>query len=177
MSSIYAVFRSGGFQYTVRPGDVVQVPTIAKDLGAEFDVDDVLMIGGDETHVGKPTVSGAKVTVVITKQTRTRKVIVFKKKRRHSYRNFNTHRQEYTELFIKAVAGPGGKSVKAETEPNIVDVAAKRDERLAGRAAGTPVEKAAAPVKKKAKAATPKKAAKAKKKTTTKKKTAKKAKA
>ena len=134
---MYAVIRTGGKQYTVKPGDVLQVPKLDKDLGAEFDINEVLMVGGDATHLGQPLVKDAKVTVVVTKQARTRKLIVFKKKRRHSYRNFQTHKQDFTEIFVKSVTSPDGKTEKTEEKPNVVDVAAAREERLLAKQAAS----------------------------------------
>jgi large subunit ribosomal protein L21 len=130
---MYAVIRTGGKQYTVKPGDVLQVPKLDKELGAEFDINEVLMVGGDATHLGQPLLQGAKVTVVVTKQARTRKLIVFKKKRRHSYRNFQTHKQDFTEIFVKSVTSPDGKSAKTDATPKVVDVAAARMEKITAR--------------------------------------------
>lgn len=127
---MYAVIRTGGKQYKVQAGDVVQVGKLEKDLGAEFDLTDVLAIGGDAQHIGTPLVKNAKVTVVVTKQARTGKVIVFKKNRRHGYRKFQTHKQDFTELFVKAIVTPDGKSVKSDETPNVVDVAAARIARV-----------------------------------------------
>jgi len=127
---MYAVIRTGGKQYRVQPGDVVQVESLDKDLGAEFDLTDVLAIGGETTHLGTPVVKNAKVTVVVTKQARTGKVIVFKKNRRHGYRKFQTHKQNFTELFVKSITSPDGKSAKSDEAPKIVDVAASRLARI-----------------------------------------------
>lgn len=127
---MYAVIRTGGKQYTVQPGDVLQVGKLERDLGAEFDINDVLVVGGEALHIGQPVVKNAKVTVVVTKQAKTRKVVVFKKKRRHSYRKFNTHRQEFTELFVKAITSPDGKTAKTDAEPKVIDMAAARIERI-----------------------------------------------
>ncbi len=127
---MYAIIRTGGKQYKVQAGDVLQVEKLEQDLGKEFDINEVLMIGGDAAHIGQPLVKNAKVTVVVTKQARTRKVIVFKKKRRQGYRRFNTHKQDFTELFIKAITSPDGKVAKAETTPNVVDMAAVRQQRI-----------------------------------------------
>ncbi|WP_374076416.1 50S ribosomal protein L21 [Bdellovibrio bacteriovorus] len=96
---MYAIIRTGGKQYKVQAGDVLQVDKLEQKLGAEFDINEILMVGGESTHVGQPLVKGAKVTVVVTKQAKTRKEIVFKKKRRQGYRKFATHKQEFTELF------------------------------------------------------------------------------
>ncbi len=130
---MYAIIRTGGKQYRVQAGDVVQVSKLENPLGSEFDIRDVLMIGSGTSApavVGVPTVSGAKVTVVVTKQARTRKLIVFKKKRRQGYRRFNTHRQDFTELFVKAITSPDGKTEKSDVKPRVSDVAAERVKRV-----------------------------------------------
>lgn len=185
---MYAIIRTGGKQFTVKPGDVVQVPKLASDLGAEVIISDVLLVGGENAIVGEPLVKDAKVAVVITKQGKTRKVDVFKKKRRQSYRNWNTHRQEFTEIFVKSITAPGGKVEKTDEQPKVVDVVKARQERIENKQAAArarredketrstmkkpAAKKAAAPKKKVAKKAAPKKGAK---KVTAKKKVAKKA--
>lgn len=174
---MYAIIRTGGKQYTVKPGDVLQVEKLDQALGSEFDINEVLMIGGDAVHTGQPLVKNAKVTAVVTKQAKTRKVLVFKKKRRHSYRKFATHRQLFTELFIKSITSPDGQVAKTEEKPKVVDVVKAREEKQQGlieaRAARVqnkgktqeaPVKKAAKPAKKAVAKKTTKKPA-AKKKT------------
>jgi large subunit ribosomal protein L21 len=173
---MYAIIKTGGKQYKVQAGDVLQIDKIDKDLGAEFTISEVLLVGGDKTHVGSPLVKNAGVTVVVTKQARTRKVYVFKKRRRKSYRKFGTHKQDFTEIFIKAIASPDGQSSKAEGKPVVKDMTALRAERIQtkiedsraraeagiglGRAAAHGVAPKAAPAKT---AAAPKKKAVAKK--------------
>ncbi|MGE5087149.1 MAG: 50S ribosomal protein L21 [Bacillota bacterium] len=132
---MYAIIRTGGKQYKVQAGDVLQVDKVEHKLGAEFDINEILMVGGESTHVGQPLVKGAKVTVVVTKQAKTKKEIVFKKKRRQGYRKFATHKQEFTELFVKAITSPDGKTTKTDATPNVVDVAAKRTEATQARVA------------------------------------------
>lgn len=130
---MFAIIRTGGKQYKVQAGDLIRVEKLEKDLGSEFDVTDVLMVGGDTTVIGQPTVKNAKVGVVVTQQGRGRKVLVFKKKRRQGYRRFNTSRQEFTELFVKSITTPDGKTTKATGEAPVVDVVAKRDAKLAAK--------------------------------------------
>lgn len=183
---MYAIIRTGGKQYRVQPGDVIRVEKLENELGSEFNLTEVLMIGGNSPVLGTPSVSGATVTVVVTKQTKDKKVIVFKKKRRQGYRKFGTHRQQFTELFIKAIAH-GGQTAKTDNEAKVVDVDKSRMERVqakvdarkeraaAGKNGNAPIEakakkapaKKAAPKKAAAKKAPAKKAgaAKAKKKT------------
>ena len=73
---MYAVIKTGGKQYKVQPGDIVRVEKIDKELGAELDLTEVLMIGGDSPVVGTPLVKNAKVTAVITQQAKDKKVIL-----------------------------------------------------------------------------------------------------
>ena len=191
---MYAIIKTGGKQYKVQAVDVLQIEKVEHDLGSEFNIDEVLLVGGDKTHVGSPTVKNAKVTAVVTKQSKTMKVIVFKKKRRQGYRKFATHRQNFTEVFIKSITSPDGQVVKTDATPVVKDMAALRQERIQtkvedsraraeagiglGRAAAkakttkvSPAKKAA-PVKKKAtkkvakKVASKRSAKKATKKTT-----------
>jgi large subunit ribosomal protein L21 len=180
---MYAIIRTGGKQYRVQPGDVIRVEKLEQKLGSTFDVTDVLLVGGDSPVLGQPTVKNAMVTVVVTKQTKDRKVIIFKKKRRQGYRRFKTHRQPFTELFVKAIS-LDGKVTKAEHEAKVIDVDQVRQARIATRSekvVKTPGGKLAVEAKKAAKAKAPvkkaagKKAGPAKGKTAAKKKTAKKA--
>ncbi|MCB0411055.1 MAG: 50S ribosomal protein L21, partial [Bdellovibrionales bacterium] len=103
---MYAIIRTGGKQYRVEPGEYLRVEKFNGDLGAELDLTDVLVVGGDKTFFGEPTLANAKVTVVVTKQQKAPKVTVFKKKRRQGYRRMHGHRQFFTEIFIKSITSP-----------------------------------------------------------------------
>ncbi|MFZ3230160.1 MAG: 50S ribosomal protein L21 [Pseudobdellovibrio sp.] len=127
---MYAIIKTGGKQYKVKAGDVLQIEKLDQDLGSEFTISEVLMVGGDKAHVGTPLVKNAKVTVVVTKQARTRKVYVFKKKRRQGYRKFGTHKQDFTEIFIKSITSPDGQVSKTDETPLVKDMAALRIERV-----------------------------------------------
>ena len=129
---MYAIIRTGGKQYKVQAGDILRIEKLETKLGSELDLTDVLMIGGDTPVLGQPTVKNAKVTVVITKQTKDRKVIIFKKKRRQGYRRFKTHRQPFTELFVKAIS-VDGKAAKASVEARVIDIDQVRQDKIAQR--------------------------------------------
>ena len=187
--NMYAIIKTGGKQYKVQAGDILQVEKLENDLGSEFTISEILLVGGDKTHVGSPLVKNALVTAVVTKQAKTKKVIVFKKKRRQGYRKFATHRQNFTELFIISITSPDGQISKTDVKPVVKDMAALRIERIetkvsdsraraeAGIGLGRhAAKKGVAPTATKAKkvAAAPKKKTVAKK-ATTKKATAKKA--
>src|SRR5690348_2865328 len=106
---MYAIFQSGSRQYRAEAGQLLRVEKIDKKLGEQFDMDQVLFVGGEKAAVGTPTVKGAKVTVVVTQQTRDDKILIFKKKRRQGYRRLGGHRQPFTELFVVAISN-GGES-------------------------------------------------------------------
>ncbi len=127
---MYAIIKTGGKQYKVQAGDVLQIEKVEQDLGSEYTIEDILLVGGDKTHVGAPTVKNAKVTVVVTKQARTRKVIVFKKKRRQGYRKFATHKQNFTEIFVKSITSPDGQVSKTDVTPVVKDMTALRIEKI-----------------------------------------------
>ena len=106
---MYAVVRTGGKQYRVAPGDVIRVERLSAEAGAEVELEDVLMLGGDSTPVqfGLPRLAGAVVTATVVEQMRDATVLVFKKKRRHNYRRKKGHRQHLTVLRIGEILPPG----------------------------------------------------------------------
>lgn len=101
---MYAIIQTGGKQYKVKKGEKVTVDRLVGELGAEINFNEVLLIADDSnTNIGSPTVEGASVKAVISKQFRDEKIIVFKKKRRHNYRRKNGHRQYLTEIEIQEI--------------------------------------------------------------------------
>src|SRR5258707_9623101 len=78
--AMYAVIRSGAKQYRITEGDVLRIEKIAGDVGAEVAFEQVLLVGGSgEPKVGRPTLSGAKVTGKILAQKRQRRGLPFRK--------------------------------------------------------------------------------------------------
>jgi large subunit ribosomal protein L21 len=101
----YAVIKTGGKQYRVKSGDIINVEKLAGDAGDKVTLDQVLMLGGDDVKVGAPLLDGATVDAEIVEQMRTPKIIVFKKRRRQNYRRKKGHRQEMTTLKINSING------------------------------------------------------------------------
>ncbi|OVE82599.1 50S ribosomal protein L21 [bacterium M21] len=98
---MYAIIETGGKQYKVQAGDVVDLELleVAEDNTIEFDK--VLAVSGDdELKVGTPIVEGAKVTAELVDHIRGKKLVVFKMKRRKGYRKKKGHRQELTRVRI-----------------------------------------------------------------------------
>ncbi len=102
---MFAVLKTGGKQYKVSQGDVIQVEKLEGNVGDEVTLDQVLMISEDETvDVGSPVLEGSQVTGEIIDQAKGKKIIVFKKHRRKNYRRKNGHRQLITHLKITKIS-------------------------------------------------------------------------
>lgn len=112
---MYGVVEIGGHQYRVQAGDVLDVQKLNEEAGSTVELDQVLFVGGDSAIVGKPTVSGAKVTAKVIKHDRERKIIVFKRKP-GAYKRKNGHRQHYTSLLITELNDGQGNTSKIDTD-------------------------------------------------------------
>lgn len=99
---MYAIIKTGGKQYRVKAGDLVDIETIPGDAGAQVVFNEVLAVGeeGGSLNVGTPLVAGATVGAEIVEHFRGKKLIAFKMKRRKSYRRTHGHRQNLTKVKI-----------------------------------------------------------------------------
>lgn len=101
---MYAVVKIKNQQFRVAPDARLQVPLLPDEVGQTVTFDQVMLFAdGDRVEVGTPTIAGAKVAAEILGHGRSRKIIVFKKKRRKNYRRKNGHRQHFTEIQIKQI--------------------------------------------------------------------------
>ncbi len=102
---MYAVIETGGKQYRVQAGDVIDVERLSAASAEEPVVfDRVLMVDdGGDVKVGDPIVEGARVNGVLLGPVRGRKVTVFKMKRRKGYRRKNGHRQDLHQVRIEDI--------------------------------------------------------------------------
>ena len=101
---MYAVIASGGKQYRVREGDILRVEKITGEVGQSVSFDKVLMLADeDNVQVGRPAVDNALVSGHIVEQGKSRKVVVFKYKRRKRYRRKQGHRQLFTAVKIDSI--------------------------------------------------------------------------
>ncbi len=102
---MFAVLKTGGKQYKVSQGDVIQVEKLEGNVGDKVTLDQVLMISEDEkVDMGFPILEGSQVTGEIIDQAKGKKIIVFKKRRRKNYRRKNGHRQLITHLKITEIS-------------------------------------------------------------------------
>ena len=105
---MYAVIETGGKQYRVEPGDVLDVERL-EDVEEEqtaVEFERVLLVGGDDgVRVGSPVVEGVRVKATFVEPTRGDKIVVFKKKRRKGYKRKRGHRQDLHRVRIEAIEG------------------------------------------------------------------------
>jgi large subunit ribosomal protein L21 len=100
----YAVIQTGGKQYRVAAGDVIDVEKLDFEAGAEAKFEEVLLVSDGATiSVGAPLVKGAAVTAEVVEQFKDDKVIAFKFKRRKGYHRTVGHRRQLTRLKIKSI--------------------------------------------------------------------------
>ena len=104
----YAIIKTGGKQYRVKQGDVLDVELLALDVGSIAEFDEVLAVSENgQVNFGSPTLSGAKVTAEVQSHYKDRKVIVFKYTSKTRYRRKLGHRQNYTRLLIQGIQSGG----------------------------------------------------------------------
>ena len=102
---MYAIIQTGGKQYKVEPGTTFESERLEGEAGDVVELtDSVLLLHNDgEVTVGTPTVPGVSVELEIKEQVRSKKVIVFKMKRRKRYRRKHGHRQQRTIVTVKDI--------------------------------------------------------------------------
>jgi len=100
---MYAVIATGGKQYKVSEGDVIKVEKLGVAAGETVTFDQVLLVGGDDTKIGTPTVAGASVTASVLEEGKDKKVVVYKYKRKTGYHKKNGHRQLFTKVKISKI--------------------------------------------------------------------------
>ena len=101
---MYAVIKTGGKQYRVQQDDVLPIEKLEAEVGDTVTFDQVMMVGeGDKITLGAPTVKGATVTAEVMDQKRTRKILVFRRRRRKNFRPTNGHRQHQTVVKVTGI--------------------------------------------------------------------------
>ena len=101
---MYAIIKTGGKQYKVAEGDTIYVEKLEAAVDAAVTFDQVLTVVNDgNVTVGKPLVSGAKVTGKVLEQGKEKKILVFKYKAKSNYRRRQGHRQPFTKVAIEKI--------------------------------------------------------------------------
>ena len=99
----YAIIKTGGKQYRVAEGDVIEVEKLDVEAGAETTFSEVLFLStGDSFKLGAD-LKGASVVAEVIGAKKAPKVICYKYRRRKGYHRTVGHRQKLTQLRIKSI--------------------------------------------------------------------------
>ena len=104
----YAIIKTGGKQYRVKPGDVLDVELLPLEVGSVAEFGEVLAVAdAGIVNFGTPTVAGARVLAEVQSHYKDKKIIVFKYKRKTRYRRKKGHRQNYTRIQVQEIQAGG----------------------------------------------------------------------
>ena len=100
----YAIVECGGKQFKTVEGGTIEVDRLEVEIGAPISLDNVLLlVEGDDIHVGAPMVKSAKVNATVVDQFKGPKIDVFHYSPKKRIRNKTGHRQQYTRLMIEKI--------------------------------------------------------------------------
>lgn len=101
---MYAIIETGGKQFRVKEGDVINVEKLDVTVGQVLDIDKVLLVEKDGTlTIGSPVIAGVTVAVRVVEHGKCDKVIAFRYKAKKHVRVKKGHRQPYTKLAIETI--------------------------------------------------------------------------
>jgi large subunit ribosomal protein L21 len=99
-----AVIRTGGKQYKVSEGDILEVELL-KTTDSKATISDVLLVAnGSDVKIGKPALAGALVTLELVEEIKAPKVVAFKYRRREGYHRTVGHRQKLSRVKVTSIA-------------------------------------------------------------------------
>ncbi|MCC5832720.1 MAG: 50S ribosomal protein L21 [Chlamydiales bacterium] len=105
----YAIIKTGGKQYRVKSGDVIDVELLDAEENGKIEFADVLLFhDGKEAKVGAPALSNFIVRGEVVESVRGPKVIAYKYKKRKNYHRKIGHRQNYTRVKITELGEGNG---------------------------------------------------------------------
>jgi len=101
---MYAVIESGGRQYIVEEGSVVNIEKTGKKPGDIIELSNILLlVDNKKVEIGRPYLDKGTVLAEVKRHFKGKKTLVFKKRRRKDYKKLLGHRHQYTEVKIKEI--------------------------------------------------------------------------
>ena len=101
---MYAIIETGGKQYRVEEGDILDIERVDADAEGNVMLRNVLFVQTEtEAHVGTPLVPNFLILAKLLEEVRGPKVVAFKYKKRKRYRRKVGHRQDYTRVQITKI--------------------------------------------------------------------------
>jgi len=101
---MFAVIRTGGKQYKVTEGEILDVELL-EATDSKISISDVLLVGnGTDIKIGKPALAGALVTLEKLEDVKGDKVVAYKYRRREGYHRTVGHRQKLSRVKVTSIA-------------------------------------------------------------------------
>ena len=94
---MYAIIATGGKQYKVAEGDIINVEKLGLEADQTVTFEAVITVNDGDVKVG------GNVSATVLGDVKGKKVIVYKYKRKTGYHNKNGHRQSYTQVKIEKI--------------------------------------------------------------------------
>jgi large subunit ribosomal protein L21 len=101
---MYAIVKTGGKQYKVAVGDVVDVEKIEGEAGSEVTFPVVLLVDGGEVTSDAEALAKISVTGRLVEQTKGPKIRIHKFKNKTGYHKRQGHRQKLTRVEVTGIA-------------------------------------------------------------------------
>lgn len=100
----FAVIRTGGKQYKVSEGEILDVEKLEIEDGKNLNPEVLLFAEGEKVEIGKPILDKVKVTAKILSQEKGEKLTVFKYRPKKNERKKTGHRQKLTRIQIEKIS-------------------------------------------------------------------------
>ncbi|MBE7082208.1 MAG: 50S ribosomal protein L21 [Clostridiales bacterium] len=97
---MFAVIQTGGKQYKVAVGDMVNVEKLELEVGSKVEFDVLLTSDNGTVVAGNPVVNNVKCVAEVVAQGKGDKIVVYKYKAKKNYRRKQGHRQPFTQIKI-----------------------------------------------------------------------------
>ena len=116
---MFVVIKNGGKQYKVQTGDIIKLDYLGQDKGKTLSLKEVLACNVDnKDYIGSPFLDNVEVKIEILENKKDKKVLVFKKRRRHNSRRLNGHRQSLSVVKINDIL-LDGKSIGIDNKKKV----------------------------------------------------------
>ena len=123
---MFVIIKNGGKQYKIQSGDIVKLEYLGEDKGKKLSLKEVLACNVDnKDFIGKPYLNNVEVKIEVLENKKDKKVLVFKKRRRHNSRRLNGHRQSLSVVKISDIL-LDGKSIGKENKTKITSADTKK---------------------------------------------------
>ena len=100
---MYAIVRSGGRQYKVAVGDIVEIDKVSDEVGSSVKLQPLLLVDGDDITSDSQALGKVDVTAEVLGQTKGPKIKILKFKSKTGYEKRQGHRQKYTQVKITGI--------------------------------------------------------------------------